>query len=146
MSRKIDQYRKFVSVALLSPKLYTDMGGDTCGIHVMAALFKFPDIIYDLLDMMDGKNDSDKRFVQDTAQAMLHPIVALASAYLETVDLPEEEKASHKAVLNSQLPDKIKDVIAHRNLVVNILMKLSSLRREQNENRDSRGSEQEDRE
>ena len=135
-----NQYRQFINVALQSAKIYTDMGGDTTGIHVLSALFKWPDVVGDLLDIIDGKKAKDI-LIADIGQIMLNPLVALASAYLARADLPPEEKQAYDTIVARQPANTIKEIMSHRDLVVNILVRLTSLKEKKNEGRDSRTSQ-----
>jgi len=131
---KINQYRQFVSVALQSAKIYVDMGGDACGVNVLGALFKWPDVIYDLLNLMDGK-DSEETFIKDVGAIMLDPIAALGLAYLDSTELSSKEKEAYKVVLRSRTINNMSDILKHRDMIVNMLVKLVTLKEKQNAGR-----------
>ena len=137
-THKINQYRKFVSIALQSAKIYVDMGGDACGVDVLGALFRWPDVIYDLLNVIEGKEKAEEEFIADVGRIMIDPIAAMGTALLERVDIPKEEYSAYKTILTKRTANTMGEIAAHKDLMVNILVKLSALKEKQDEDRNRR--------
>jgi hypothetical protein len=134
---KTNRLRQYVSVALQSAKIYTDMGGDVFGINVLSALFKWPDVVCDLLDVIDGKTNSDNTLIKDISDIMLDPLTALGLAYLDAVDLPQNEKDTYRTILRNRTAIDIGEILKHRDMIVSVLVKLTAMKEKQNANRNS---------
>jgi hypothetical protein len=68
---------------------------------------------------------------------MLDPLTALGLAYLDAVDLPQNEKDTYRTILRNRTAIDIGEILKHRDMIVSVLVKLTAMKEKQNANRNS---------
>jgi hypothetical protein len=136
--------KALISKALQSMKIYADFGGDSCGIDVLASLFKWPDVTISVINILDDVEGAEEQAISDIGQIMLKPLMALSSALLSSVELSKESREVHERNINATVDFKnVKDIVNKRESLVFTITELTALRGKQNEDRNSGGDEQE---
>jgi len=139
MKAQTANLQALISKALQSMKIYTDFGGDSLNINVFATIFKWPDVTLGIIDIMDGIDGAEERVIEDINRIMLNPLMALSLALLEsTKNIDQAKREWFERAINLQVDFKnVKESVGKRNSLVDIISKLSDLREESNEDRDS---------
>jgi hypothetical protein len=136
--QEISQLRSLVFEALKSTKIYMDFGGDTTNLQVLAAFFKWPDIILALLDLMDEKDGALAQCVSDIGYVMLQPLKVILGALLERYQITNKEQYEEilsAPVNNEDMADILKTRKAYLDALTQITKEVAS------ENRNSGDSQ-----
>jgi len=100
MSKKeIGQLRNLVYEALKSTKTYMDFGGDRTDIKILAAFFKWPDVIMSLFEYMENKEGALEQCVSDIGTIAIQPLKILIEALIERHKIDKDKKVRYARVL-----------------------------------------------
>lgn len=122
--------KALMSKALQSMKIYTDFGGDAGGVDVLASLFKWPDVTYSIINIIDGVEGAEEQAIEDIGQIMLRPLMAISMALLSSVELSEESRKTHKQNIDRVVDFKnIQDIVDKRETLVLTITELAALRK-----------------
>lgn len=138
--------KALISKALQSMKIYTDFGGEACGIDVLASLFKWPDVTLGIIDIIDGVEGAEEQAIQDIGQIMLRPLMALSAALLAAIDpkVPASVHSNYEQMISAPVDFKdISSIVNKRDVLVSAITELTVLMEKKNENRDSGSGKQE---
>jgi hypothetical protein len=136
--QEISQLRSLAFEALKSMKTYMDFGGDSANLQVLAAFFKWPDVVLSLLDLMEKKEGALAQCVSDFGFIMLQPLRAVCEALLERYKI--KDKDDFKKVLSTPVDsENMAEIVKARKAYIAMITQIS--KEVASENRDSRDSQ-----